>query len=333
MATAENARLNVEAGQNFVPMEEMTDSGDQTIYNIAGGEQQLSAADDTSITVRLDGLTTGGVPAPTSNDDEISVSAGTFNLSGVAETASADSGLTIPRPTTLTHQIISVVTTTGGVYSVEEGDEGNSFVETRGAAGGPPSIGVGDIEICQVRLTAQASAPIETSEIFQVNGQHVERSTSPLYTLSNSTGDLTFISPLPVIHAATPLVPATDPRTVWIEYFTPIFSEIADASDFVPPETSDSATSTQVYGRTVSAVSSTLNQGTFSALLSDGISDLVIQQKGQTLWFQFFPNRFSTSNVILSQGKLGVTRSFPADDLISAACTVTAEEEATEESA
>ena len=326
MATAENARLNIEAGQNFVPIEQMTDSGDNTIFNLAGGEEQLSAADNTAILVRLDGLTTGGVIIPGSGDDEVSVSAGTYNLGGQQFTVSAGVDLSVSRGAS-SHIILSVILDASNAYEVVSGTAATSFSEVRGAAGGPPEIAADSIEIGQIRYASNSVAPVLDTEIFQVTGQHVERSTSPLFTLSNSTGDLTFISPLQAIHAAS----AT--RSVYIEYSTPIFSEVADASDFVPPETSDSSTSTQVYGRTVSAVSSTLNQGTFSALLVDGIADLVVQQKGQTLWFEFFPNRFSTTNKILTQGKLGLTRSFPADDLISAACTITSEEEATEESA
>ena len=328
MATAENAKLNIEAGQTFFPIEQMTDSGDRTIYNIATGETQFSAAEGTSISVRLDGLTTGGVPVPTAVNDQIAISAGSYNLGGSVLAVVANISLTVTRAVaTDTHQITSVVIDTDGIYEPLAGTDGTAFSETRGADGGPPFIPVGFIEICQVRLSSNVAGIIESTEIFQVNGQHVERSTSPLFVVNNSTGDVTFISALPAIHTGSLA------RDVFIEYSTPIFSEIADASDFVPPEQSDSSTSTQVYGRTVSATSTTLNQGTFTALLENGVSDLVIQQKGQTLWFEFFPNRFATSNKILQQGKLGVTRTFPADDLIAAACTITAQEQATEESA
>jgi hypothetical protein len=324
MATAENAKLNIEAGQNFVPIEQMADSGDKTTFNLSGGESQLSAADGVETIVRLDGLTSGGVPSSNGVADQITITAGTYNLDGESLSVVADVALGITRGGS-SHIIVSVIVDADGIFEELGGTTATSFSETRGAAGGPPFIPVGAIEICQVRYSSLTPAIVLDTEIFQVTGQHVERSTSPLFTLLNSTGDLTFISALPSIHTASAS------RGVWIQYSTPIFSEVADASAFVPPENSDSSTSTQVYGRTVSATSSTLNQGSFNALLNDGISDLVIQQKGQTLWFEFFPNRFSTNSLILTQGKLGVTRSFPADDLINAACTITAGEEATEE--
>ncbi len=326
MATAENARLNVEAGQNFVPMEQMVDSGDNTIFTLTGGEAKLSAADNTSILVRLDGLTTGGVISPGVAADTINVSSGVYNLGGAPFTAPASVALAVARGGS-SHIIYSITLDADNVYEVIAGTTSTSFVETRGDAGGPPYIPVDTIEVGQVRYSSLTPAVVLDSDIKQVTGQHVERSTAPLFTVENSTGNVTFISALQASHTGDTT------RDVWIEYSTPIFSEVADASDFVPPETSDSSTSTQVYGRTVSAVSSTLNQGTFSALLSNGISDLVVQQKGQTLWFEFFPNRFTTTDKIFTQGKLGIARTFPADDLISAACTVTSEEQATEQSA
>lgn len=326
MATAENARLNVEAGQNFVPIEQMADSGDNTIFTLVGGDQKLSAADNTSILVRLDGLTTGGVIVPGAGADAINVSSGVYNLGGAVFTAPAINALAVPRGGS-SHIIYSIVLDVDNVYEALPGTTATSFSEDRGVAGGPPEIPADTIEIGQVRYSSLAPGIVLDSDIKQVTGQHVERSTSPLFTVEKSTGDVSFISALQSSHTAD------GTRGVWIEYSTPIFSEIADASDFVPPETSDSSTSTQVYGRTVSAVSSTLNQGTFSALLTNGISDLVVQQKGQTLWFEFFPNRFTSSDKIFTQGKLGIARTFPADDLISAACTVTSEEAATEQSA
>lgn len=327
MATAENAKLNIEAGQNPVAMGSLSPDGTFTIFT-ASGSPQFSGADGAETVVAVDGLTTGGEITPTAaTNDSVDVSALTYTLAGTigASIAGAPVDLATERAGILVAQIYSITISSGGALVVVEGTDGAlAPTGARGAAGAPPLIPVGSVEIGQVHLTGSVAAPVETSEIFQVTGLHVERSTSPVFTVSNKDGTVTFITALQTIHTGNVS------RDVQASYFTPIFAEISDASDFVPPETSDSSTSTQVYGRTVSATSSTLNQGTFNALLADGITDLVVQQKGQTLWFEFFPNRFSTSNSILSQGKLGVTRSFPADDLISAACTITAEEEGEE---
>ena len=101
------------------------------------------------------------------------------------------------------------------------------------------------------------------------------------------------------------------------------------ASDFVPPETSHSVSSTQIYGTTLGSTSSTLGQGSFTAYLSNGIGDGLVGLKNQTLWFRFYPDRYASS-YMLTQGKLGIARTFPAGDNIQAACTISATAAATE---
>lgn len=333
MSTAENAKLNIEAGQNPVAMNALTPDGTFTIYT-ASGSPQFSSAEGAETVVAVDGLTTGGVITPTpSTNDSVDFSSLTYTLAGSigVSLAGASIDLSTQRAAITAAVILSITIDSGGAIDVVSGADGTLDPSgTRGGAGAPPSIPVGSIEIGQVHLTGNTAAQVLDTEIFQVTGLHVERSTFPVYTISNRKGTITFITGLQIIHNNTATAAPTSARAVQASYFTPIFAEVPDASDFVPPETSDSSTSTQVYGRTVSATNSTLNQGTFNALLDNGVTDLVIQLKGQNLWFEFYPNRFSTSNSILTQGKLGVTRSFPADDLLSAACTITAEEEAQE---
>ena len=82
-------------------------------------------------------------------------------------------------------------------------------------------------------------------------------------------------------------------------------------------------------GTTLGSTSSTLNQGTFTAFLEDGVTDPLVTLKGQTLWFRFYPDRFK-SPYILTQGKLGISRTFPAGDNLQAACTVSASQAALE---
>ena len=118
-------------------------------------------------------------------------------------------------------------------------------------------------------------------------------------------------------------------KAVYAAYATPIFGEITLASDFTPPETTNSVTSTQIYGTTLGSTSSTLGQGSFTAFLNDGVTDALVTLKNEVLWFRFFPNKFASAN-ILSQGKLGISRTFPAGDNIQAACTISASEAAIE---
>lgn len=119
------------------------------------------------------------------------------------------------------------------------------------------------------------------------------------------------------------------PKGVYASYASPIFAEVALASDFVPPETSHSVTSTQVYGSTIGSSAATLNQGSFVAYLENGVADPLVLLKNSTLWFRFYPDRYA-SPYILSQGKLGIARQFPAGDQIQAACTISASAAAVE---
>jgi hypothetical protein len=176
---------------------------------------------------------------------------------------------------------------------------------------------VGSIEIAQVRLTTSAAAPVQASEIKAVVGLHVERADFPLFDLDYTTGAVRFLAPVPLIHTGDL------PKGVFASFASPIFGEIALASDFVPPETSHSVSSTQVYGTTIGSTSSTLGQGSFTAYLSNGVGDPLVQLKNETLWFRFYPDRYASS-YILAQGKLGISRSYPAGDQIQAACTISA---------
>ena len=148
-------------------------------------------------------------------------------------------------------------------------------------------------------------------------GLHVERADFPLFDLDYTEGAVRFLAALPQIHTGSL------PKGVYASYASPIFGEVALASDFVPPETSHSVSSTQIYGTTLGSTSSTLGQGSFTAYLTNGISDGLIGLKNETLWFRFYPDKYQ-SPYMLTQGKLGIARTFPAGDQIQAACTISA---------
>jgi len=101
------------------------------------------------------------------------------------------------------------------------------------------------------------------------------------------------------------------------------------ASDFTPVETTNSVASKQIYGSTLGSSSSAIAQGKFTAFLQDGIGDALVTLKNQILWFKFFPDRYKAS-YMLTQGTLGITRTFPAGDNIQAACTISADATSTE---
>lgn len=323
MATAENAKLQYEAGQNAVAMSALTDSGDHTLFTSAATLWSGKAGN--APVIRPNGLLTGGALTTNATNNLVTVAALTCNLAGVVTSVAGASSPAITRPASNVAKVNSITVNSSGALAVVAGTDGatTAFSETRGAAGGPPLIPVGSIEIGQVRVTTSAAGLIAASEIFQVVGTHVERADFPLWDTSNATGSITFLGALPLIHTG-PVA-----KAVYASYSTPIFADVALASDFVPPETSHSISSTQVYGTTLGATSSTLGQGSFTAYLSNGVSDPLVALKNATLWFKFFPDRYATP-YILCQGKLGISRTFPAADSLQAACTISASTAATE---
>lgn len=323
MATAENAKLQYEAGQNAVAMSALTDSGDHTLFTSAATLWSGKAGN--APVIRPNGLLTGGALTTNATNNLVTVAALTCNLAGVVTSVAGASSPAITRPASNVAKVNSITVNSSGALAVVAGTDGatTAFSETRGAAGGPPLIPVGSIEIGQVRVTTSAAGLIAASEIFQVVGTHVERADFPLWDTNNGTGSITFLGALPLIHTGSV------PKAVYASYSTPIFADVALASDFVPPETSHSISSTQVYGTTLGATSSTLGQGSFTAYLSNGVSDPLVALKNATLWFKFFPDRYATP-YILCQGKLGISRTFPAADSLQAACTISASTAATE---
>jgi hypothetical protein len=256
-------------------------------------------------------------------NDDVDVAALTCYLAGVKTSVNAALDQAITRAATDVAVINSITVTSGGAISVIKGTDSadTTFSETRGAAGGPPYVPVGSIEIAQVRVTTNTSAVITADEIVNVIGVHTERWDYPVWDESPSDGTLSFASALPLVHTGDV------PKGVYASYSEPVFVDVSLASDFVPPENSYTVSSTPIYGATLGSSSASLGQGSFAAYLNDGVGDPLVGVEGENLWFKFFPDRYQ-SNYILAQGKLGMSRAYPADDNIVANCTISAEEAA-----
>jgi len=323
MPTAENAKLEYEAGQTGTGLfGQLTNSGDAQTFTSSA--DLWSGKSGYSPSIRPNGLVTGGAitPAVSGSNDVVDVAAITCYLAGEEVTVSAGTDVSITRAvSTDTHIINSITVNSSGAIAVVAGTDGTAFVSTRGAAGGPPLIPVDSIEIGQVRTTSFTAAAIAANEIFQVVGTHTERYDYPLWNVSLKDAQVEFLASLPLIHTGGVA------KQVFAKYYEPEFSEIPRASEFVPPETSYSVNSTQVYGSTIGSSSKSLSGGSFSTILGNGVTDAVVAQKGQQLWFRFYPDRLS-SPYILANGILGISRQFPAGDSIVADCTIAAEEEA-----
>jgi hypothetical protein len=320
--SADQAMVQYESGQTLVPMQAMTDSGDHTTFSIAAKPWSGKAGKEPVI--RPDGLATGGAITPTAlTNDTVTVAALTCYLAGVLTSVASDDLLVDRAVTTDTHIINSIIVDAAGLLDVVPGTDYTAFSETRGADGGPPLIPVGAIEIGQVRLGSLTPAVVAASEIYQVPGSHQERYDFPIFNEDSGRGTITFAATLPVIHTGTVA------KAVSAEVYTPIFATIDPTSDFVPPETTHSQSSTQVYGGTIGASSSSLTQGSFTAYLKDGITDQVVKVKNETLWFRMYPHRLKAP-YLLCQGKLGIGRTFPAGNSLQAACTISADAPAIE---
>lgn len=327
--TAENGKLQYEAGQTVYPMEALSDSGDNTTFT--SNATLWSDKSGYSPDVRPDGLISSPqvVPDDAAVNNKVDCPACTCYLAGV-ETSVIAAEITCVRGVGASTKYIinSVIITSGGVYSVLTGTgHASAFSTVRGAAGGPPLITVGAIEVAQIKFTSESDAAVTTAEIYQVPGLSQERYDYPLWeenfgpnqSGTREGGSITFLSALPDDHVGAL------PKGVYASYADPIFAELRPVSDFVPPENSHSVSSTQVYQQTIGSRSSSIGQGSFTAYLKTGYNDAVLKMKEQILWFKFFPDKYKTGYV-LCQGKLGVTRSYPADGSMTAACTISSDE-------
>jgi hypothetical protein len=316
--------IRYESGQTPYPFEIMAVATDAKTHSASFAP--ISNAAGAEPVVAPYGLMTGGAIAPTVNNNEVSIAALTASMAGATGAdvngvlAVSTGTVVITRPATAVSKINSITVTAAGALAAVAGTDGTTtaFSETRGAAGGPPLIPVGSIEIGQVRVTSNTAGVITAEQIYAVPGLHVERSDYPVYQMNFATGKVLFADALPLIHTGNV------PKRVYIKGSTPLFAPVPNTSDWVPAEATYSINSTDTYDGPVGSSSSSLGQATFNAVLRDGITDSFLAQKGKNIWFEFRPDRDKSTPKQLTQGIFGVSRTFPAGGgNFTAACTVT----------
>lgn len=328
---AREALIQYEAGQDKVDMKEMSQV-DRATFQVS--DAPWSNAPGKEPNVKPDGLATGGNITPSDTTDSVDVEAATCYQEGVKVSVSSAT-LDLGRDGTGDdYQIQSVVIDDTGSYTLVAGSAGTAFTETRGDAGGPPLIPTGQIEVGQVRVDSASSADIVEDEIYQVVNIHQERYDFPLWTEypakvvdGSLVAQIEFISDLPQIHSADSNGFQT--KNVWCQVYTPIFANLEPAAEYTPPETSHSQDSTEVYGGAIGSLSTSLNQGSFTVYMQDGVTDHILGVKDTEVWVKFYPHR-KRAPYLLAQGALGMSRSFPAGDSIQAECTLSASEAAVE---
>lgn len=321
---ASNATIKYEAGQVPQAMVALTDSGDHISFNSAA--EFWSKKSGFAASVKPNGLATGGAvtPAASGTNDLVDSAALTCYLAGILTTVAAAPDLTCLRGAAAdVCRINSITVTDAGAIAVVSGTAHTAFSEVRAAIGGPPLIPVGSVEIAQVRLGATAAAAITADEIFATVGTHTERYDYPAFTAVTMRVDnrvlgvagVDFAAALPLIHTGPTA------KKVYASYYEPEFIKVPISADFVPAETSHSTSSKQYYQTVKAGVTSSIGQASFQAVLEDGIADGFLGLKNETLWFQFYQDELS-ENYIATNGKLGISRTFPAGDDITAACTI-----------
>lgn len=312
MAILTTQTVEYESAATAVAFSAMTDAGAHTVYTTTN--KPWSQASGYEPVIAPYGLMTGGtvIPAVAGTDDLVDVAALTAMMPGVASANATTGVVTVNAVTnqtctrgssTNTHIINSVTVSTAGAIAVVAGTATTAFSATRGAAGGPPFIPDGAIEIGQVRFTTTAAAAVASTEIYQVVGTHQERYDYPTYNANYLSGTVTFVTALPLIHTGSV------PKKVYVRCATPVFAEISHAKDWVPAETANSTNSEAYYDGDLGAVSSSLGQASFTAALNDGVTDNLLGKLGQNLIFRFKPSR-NGSAYQLTQGVLGVARTY-----------------------
>lgn len=341
MPTAKPSKLKIEGGRTFHAFAAMLDSGDHKVFTISGGSL-FSGKSGFTPEVRPDGVVSGrNLLSTNAANDKVTIAGFTCYLAGVLTTISATEA-TITRPATNVAKVNSITIDSGGAVQVVAGTDGATaaFSETRGAAGGPPYIPIGSIEIGQVRLTASAAGLVESTELFQNDGDHVERYNYPVFSINNlgqgngasaaakKNAYVEFMAALPQSHSAASPIEAVV-KAVYVQFYVPVFQDLPRVFDFVPVEKTHGVSSKEYYGGSVASVTESIAQGSFTAMLDDAIQDLLITEKNQVLTLKYYPDENKVPYA-LTQGKLGIKRSFPAADQIQAAVTISAETETVE---
>lgn len=331
---AKDGLLRYEAGQEYQGTAELLRVGSTMVYRTAG-DTPWSGAPGTEAEIYPDGMVTGGAITPGAAG-EINIAAISVRIGGVERTSAADN-LALPVGTlTIGNTVvfsITVFNNSGTLEHAAAAGTNGAFTETRAVAGGPPLIPANHVEIGWVRATVIDLDPggtptagigtVEQGDILQViPGLHYERYDHPMWGENFYEGSVEFYGVLPASHTG----PATK-KVYAVNVHTPQLAPIEPATDFVPPETTYTQSSEEVYGGTIGSSSSSLGQGSFKAFLKDGVTDDLVSRKGQKLWFQFFPDRYRSPH-LFCQGILGIKRSYPPGSSINAECTITADAEA-----
>lgn len=332
MATSANARIKVELSRSLSALAAMTDGGSHTVFTKSGATI-WSGKTGYEPSIRPDGIVSGRNLLSTHTDNnKVTVAGFTAYLAGVLYTVAATTA-TVTRPATAVAKVIGIhLDSDGSTINAVAGTDGSTtaFSEARGAAGGPPYVPVGDIEIGQVRLTSNTAGVVLAAEIFQVDGTHTERSDLPGWTVDNigrgldaetsaeANAHVKFSSALDTRHTADTC------KKVYAQVYVPSGTALQRALDFKPAEYSYSASSEAYYQGAIASTSSSLGQASFTVLMDDGVTDQILREKGSVSTVWFYPHK-DGAPFSLSQGTMAGTREYPVANQNKLSATLTCE--------
>lgn len=317
------AKLQMEFGRTGSgAFEVLADSGDHTTFDSAA--DIWSGANGYAPEVRADGVATGGIITPGTAADTVDLAALTAWIGGAERSISAAAAQAVPRPTTDPYRIHSLVADAAGAVSVVSGAEGASPSAVRGAAGGPPWVPVGSIELGQVHQSSVSAGVIAAAEIKQLHGISTEKSDFPTHDDRSmmAQGGVTFYQALPLVHSDDGGTTSAA-KGVYAKYYEPDFAGVALVSDYVPVQIQTSISSDATYDGPVGYTTESLQNGTFTAIVNNGITDPLVLADGDTRWLQFYPDKFQAPHR-LDQGVIGIVNNYPAEGNYSVAVTVSA---------
>jgi len=331
MANSKHAAIYIETGQTVATAEALVDSGDGKTFNSANADFFSQKAGKQPILI-CDGIVSGrNILSVNETANTVTVANFSANSGGTTYAVSATTK-TITRGVTTGYIVNSVTMTSAGVVAVVAGTEGSAFSDTRAAAGGPPLVPAGSVEIGQIRTSGTASAVITAAEIYQVPNQHTERADYPAAVVDSigygtkatqeaeMTAFVKFDSVLPKIHTGTIA------KGVYLTYYEPTLSLLSRTVDFVPATVTASTGSTQIYGGTggskfIGSSSESIGAGSFTAYLENGITDELVTLSGERLLVKFMQNA-NKSPYCLTDGVMTLTNANPVETDVTASVTI-----------
>jgi hypothetical protein len=331
-ADANNGLIEYESGQDYVGTVQLVNDGDNLSFT-TGGDTPWSDAPGRTPVIYPNGRMSGGVITP-DVAGKVDVGSTTIVVGGVQVTGSVDAlALTIGAAAVgdKVSYSISAYNNAGTIAfratagAISAAATPAAFSNTRGAAGGPPTILADDVELGWVRVTIDndsgpALPVLAEADILQsIPGVHYEPYDSPIWSEDYGSGRVTFVSALPTTHATS-----TTKKVYATNVYTPQFAPLEPAANFVPAEETHSQSSESVYGGTIGSSSSGLNQASFKVYLRSGYNDAFVALANTRMWVRHYENRLRAAHG-LTLGTLGISRTFPADGKIQADCTITAD--------